>query len=136
MICAWSASNSWPKRRIRSVRLSRHSSLISIAALGGWKNASYSQYIRDATSDSPIMGYSMTTNQGMRFTAWVDFDTTTNTTDWGMTASRCGLELYNHPADPDENQNVAYHDDMADAVAAHFGMLKAGWRSTLADLGQ
>lgn len=99
--------------------------------LDSWKNASFSQYPRDASSDAPIMGYSMTTSKSMRFTAWVDFSYDTNTTDWGMTASRCGLELYNHTNDPDENSNLAYHSDMADIVDEHFEMLKAGWRGSL-----
>ena len=48
--------------------------------------------------------------------------------------TRCGLELYNHTTDADENMNLAYHDDMVDTVAEQFEKLKAGWRSTLTAL--
>lgn len=111
--------------------------LLDVAGTGlaAWKNASYSQYPRDASGDSPIMGYSMTTATNVRFTAWVDFNYATNSTDWGMTAARCGFELYNHTTDPDENQNLAYHDGMDTVVDAHFEMLKAGWRSSLQSFG-
>mmetsp|Transcript_24958 Transcript_24958/g.57855 ORF Transcript_24958/g.57855 Transcript_24958/m.57855 type:complete len:515 (-) Transcript_24958:282-1826(-) len=103
------------------------------ATKADWKNASYSQYPRDASSDMPIMGYSMTTSDDLRFTAWVEFDYSTNTTSWAMSddCSRCGLELYNHTTDADENMNLAYHDGMEDTVAEQFAKLKAGWRSTL-----
>jgi len=92
-----------------------------------WKNASYSQYPRSGD----IMGYSFTTEAHVRFTAWVDFNTTTNTTAWTMTSSKCGLELYDHVTDPDENYNLAYRVDYADEVDRLFDALKAGWRSTL-----
>ena len=75
----------------------------------------------------------MTTSDDLRFTAWVEFDYSTNTTSWAMSddCSRCGLELYNHTTDADENMNLAYHDGMEDMVAEQFAKLKAGWRSTL-----
>ena len=84
----------------------------------------------------PIMGYSMTTSDDLRFTAWVEFDYSTNTTAWAMSddCTRCAFELYNHTTDPDENLNLAYHDGMDDTVAEQFAKLKAGWRSTLTSL--
>ena len=90
------------------------------------------RYPRDASSTMPIMGYSMTTADNIRFTAWVEFNYTTNTTDWAMSddCDRCALEMYNHTSDPDENMNLAYHTDMVDEVAKQFEKLKAGWRSS------
>ena len=58
----------------------------------------------------------MNTNQGIRFTAWVDFDASTNTTDFGMTSNRCGFEVYNHSSDPDENANLAYRAGCASSL--------------------
>ena len=104
-----------------------------------WKNASYSQYPRAA--DFVIMGYSMTTLEPSkrRFTAWVDFDISTNTTKWTMTDSRCGFELYDHENDPDENINLAMAPDSTgevnETVANLFQQLQAGWRATAQIIG-
>ena len=110
-----------------------------------WKNASYSQYSarvdvpRRASSvprryprGNDIMGYSMTTNW-TRFTAWVKFDSVTNTTAWEMDGcTKCAFELYDHQDDPEENLNLA--GAKPDEVAARFAQLQAGWRATLAGL--
>eukprot|EP00927_Polykrikos_kofoidii_P063297 TRINITY_DN58105_c0_g1_i1.p1 TRINITY_DN58105_c0_g1~~TRINITY_DN58105_c0_g1_i1.p1 ORF type:complete len:552 (-),score=101.94 TRINITY_DN58105_c0_g1_i1:61-1548(-) len=95
-----------------------------------WKNASYSQYQRRAN----IMGYSMTLANA-RFTAWVTFDQATNTTNFDLDGcNACGLELYDHVADPLENYNLAYLPENKELVAKHLGQLKAGWRGTMAGL--
>lgn len=89
-----------------------------------WKNASYSQYIR-----GKVMGYSMTTKTA-RFTAWVNFDTEKNVTDW----SGVQPEYYDHSSDPLENKNLALLDEYADNVALMFEQVKAGWRATISSL--
>ena len=91
-----------------------------------WKNASYSQYPRGGEA-MPFMGYSMTTNSS-RFTAWVEFDIGSNTTNWSMDKQQCGFELYDHASDPEENVNVAAA--RPDEVSRLFEQLKAGWRAT------
>jgi iduronate 2-sulfatase len=113
-----------------------------------WKNASYSQYPRINVKDSrgvpvpQIMGYSMNTDKGMRFTAWVEFDGVKNQTNWNMhncsfhynKMDNCGVELYDHNSDPDENRNLAYLEDYKESVAQMLQQLKAGWRSTASAL--
>eukprot|EP00468_Gymnochlora_sp_CCMP2014_P008037 CAMPEP_0167754904 /NCGR_PEP_ID=MMETSP0110_2-20121227/8531_1 /TAXON_ID=629695 /ORGANISM="Gymnochlora sp., Strain CCMP2014" /LENGTH=512 /DNA_ID=CAMNT_0007640839 /DNA_START=19 /DNA_END=1558 /DNA_ORIENTATION=+ len=95
-----------------------------------WKNASYSQFPRDPGAPRSYMGYSMTTDKKLRFTAWVDFNETTSTTTFSMNGPRCGFELYDHNIDPDENTNLAYRSEYKEMVAKLFGQLKAGWRAT------
>jgi len=94
-----------------------------------WKNASYSQYPRGGMNP-PYMGYSMNTDQNLRFTAWVDFNSRSNTTTFSMQGTKCGFELYNHSTDPDENYNLAYRGEYKDKVAELFDQLKQGWRAT------
>jgi len=98
-----------------------------------WKNASYSQYPRGGTKN-PYMGYSMTTDKNLRFTAWVDFDGHTNTTTFSMHGSKCGFELYDHKTDPAENVNLAYRSEHKQTVDKLFAQLKAGWRATAGGL--
>lgn len=95
-----------------------------------WKNASYSQFPRGGMMNPPYMGYSMNTDQNLRFTAWVDFNSRSNTTTFSMQGRKCGFELYNHSTDPDENYNLAYQGEYKDKVAEMFEQLKRGWRAT------
>lgn len=96
-----------------------------------WKSASFSQFQRR----TDIMGYSMTLTN-FRFTAWVEFDAKTNTTEFEVGCKNCGLELYHLATDPLENRNLAYLDDYQEAVQQHFTQLKAGWRSALPGLDE
>lgn len=96
-----------------------------------WKSASFSQYQRRKN----IMGYSMTLTD-FRFTAWVEFDMKTNTTGFEIGCNDCGLELYDHVADPLENRNLAYLDDYQEIVQQHFEQLRAGWRLALPGLNE
>ena len=80
------------------------------------------------------MGYSMTTGEGLRFTAWVDFDSVRNVTPWTTTGLQCGFELYNHTIDPLENNNLAGDVDHEATVTTLFAQLRAGWRATAAAL--
>jgi len=95
-----------------------------------WKNASFSQYPRANGNGFTIMGYSMTTSSSLRFTAWVDFDLDTNTTQWTMDQSKCAFELYNHTSDPNENANIADDEGNEELVDELFQKLKLGWRAT------
>jgi iduronate 2-sulfatase len=96
-----------------------------------WKNASFSQYQRR----SDIMGYSMTLADS-RFTAWAHFDASTNTTDLSVDCAKCGLELYDHVADPLENVNLAYRKEHQAIVRERLAQLKAGWRATASGLSE
>lgn len=111
-----------------------------------WKNASYSQFDRagvrneshgldpanigQKAHDLLYMGYSMTTNRKLRFTAWVDFDEASRRTSFSMDREYCGFELYNHSIDPDENRNLAYQSGYKTLVQELFMQLKLGWRAT------
>jgi len=80
----------------------------------------------------------VTSSNMLRFTAWVDFDAATNTTNFTMTkSSKCAFELYDHGSDPDENVNLAgayTSDAMAAKVQGLFQQLRAGWRATASAL--
>jgi iduronate 2-sulfatase len=82
-----------------------------------WKPAAFSQYPR-APGGKRLMGYSMRTDR-YRFTRWVERDNPEKV---------AALELYDHRADPQENQNIA--DDPANAglVAQLTDQWKKGWR--------
>jgi len=102
-----------------------------------WKNASYSQYPRGGSLfpwKATIMGYSMNTNKKRRFTAWVDFNPTSNTTEFTTHGKDCGFELYDHTTDPDENYNLAYRQEHKDEVRELFEQLKLGWRATVSEM--
>ena len=98
-----------------------------------WKNASYSQYIRGGNGET-LMGYSMTTDTDLRFTAWVDFDVSTNTTEWKMDSEKAAFELYNHTSDGADNVNIANDVDKSELVADLFEKLKLGWRATVSEI--
>jgi arylsulfatase A-like enzyme len=87
-----------------------------------WKQAAFSQYPRSgnsATGGQPLMGYSMRTDR-YRFTAWLHRD------DHSKVAA---LELYDHRADPQENQNLAKRTEHAALVAQLTTQLRAGWKA-------
>ena len=87
-----------------------------------WKQAAFSQYPRSgnsATGGQPLMGYSMRTDR-YRFTAWLHRD------DHSKVAA---LELYDHRADPQENQNLAKRTEHAALVAQLTNQLRAGWKA-------
>lgn len=80
-----------------------------------WKSAAFSQYPRGS-----VMGYSIRTEQ-YRFTAWKD----------KQTGQVQATELYDHRADPEENENVASRPENAQLVAQLLKQLDAGWRQAL-----
>lgn len=78
-----------------------------------WKPAAFSQYPR-----RQLMGYSMRTDR-YRFTVWV------NRKDHSKVDS---MELYDHQADPHENENIAALPSNADLVNRLMAQWKKGWR--------
>ena len=73
-----------------------------------WKKAAFSRY---------IAGDSIRTEQHL-YTEWTD--------DEGNTTARM---LYDHTADPDENENIAESPESADLVLQLHGMLNQGWEA-------
>lgn len=84
-----------------------------------WKTAAFSQYPR--SQQGGLMGYSMRTDR-YRFTRWVRRDDP---------AKAGALELYDHQADPQENENLAQRPEHADLVRSLTGQAQAGWRGAL-----
>ena len=96
-----------------------------------FKEAVFSQVYKHQGSDEAVMGYSMTTADGLRLSAWVSFvmDATPlewATDDWVIAPNIGGFELYNHTADPSENINIAPF--RASLVAHLYEKLREGWR--------
>ena len=81
-----------------------------------WKPAAFSQYPR-----GKLMGYTMRTDRH-RFTMWVD------SKDHSKVDA---VELYDHPTDPQENENIAGRADMAATVEKLTARLRAGWKAAL-----
>jgi iduronate 2-sulfatase len=81
-----------------------------------WKPAAFNQYPR-----GKLMGYSMRTDR-YRFTMWVDAKDH---------ARVDAVELYDHPSDPQENENIAGRPDMAATVEKLTAQLRAGWKAAL-----
>ncbi len=81
-----------------------------------WKAAAFNQYPR-----GKLMGYSMRTDR-YRLTMWVDAKDH---------AKVDAVELYDHQADPQENENIAGRPDMAATVEKLTAQLRAGWKAAL-----
>ena len=82
-----------------------------------WKSAAFSQYPRNSEGRR-LMGYSMATDR-YRFVEWRD----------RQSGEPVAHELYDHQADPAENQSIAHlpeHKPLVDQLAAQ---LKAGWQA-------
>ena len=79
-----------------------------------WKNAAFSQYPRG----KKLMGYSMRTDR-YRFTVWVGRE------DHSQVDS---IELYDHQADPQENQNIANASANAKLVDQLTRQWRMGWK--------
>lgn len=103
-----------------------------------WKAAVFSQYPRPSVhplvnSDQPhlkdikIMGYSMRTPQ-YRYTEWVKYLKDRFIRDWSVVYAR---ELYDHAADPLEDNNVVDDPSFSALVTKLSSMLHAGWRNAL-----
>lgn len=78
-----------------------------------WKKAAFSQYPRGRE----VMGYSMRTDR-YRLTRWLKKDGT-----------ELARELYNHQADPQENENVAELPGNAALVRELTRQQQAGWKA-------
>ncbi len=81
-----------------------------------WKPAAFNQYPR-----GKLMGYSMRTDR-YRFTMWVDAKDHSKVD---------AVELYDHQADPQENENIVARPDMAATVEKLTAQLRAGWKAAL-----
>jgi len=105
-----------------------------------WKRAAFSQYFRRAFASyrvHPIaiptpegyrnypttdtMGYTMRTER-YRFTVWHPV---------GRPEDVLGVELYDHAADPEENENVAGRAEHAGLVRELADQLRQGWRAAV-----
>ena len=84
-----------------------------------WKTAAFSQYPRPRQGG--LMGYSMRTDR-YRFTAWVGRNDPSRVDS---------IELYDHLADPQENQNIAQRPEHAALVERLRAQLTAGWKAAL-----
>jgi len=80
-----------------------------------WKDAAFSQYPRGR-----VMGYTMRTER-FRYTEWQE----------RRSGKALARELYDHEADPDENENVVDKSRYAGQVRELAAMLKAGWRGAM-----
>ena len=81
------------------------------------KSAAFSQYPRFA-DDRQLMGYSMRTER-YRFTQWVVRD---------RPSEVVAVELYDHQADPQENENVAADPSHQELVRELSEQAAKGWR--------
>ena len=79
------------------------------------------------------MGYSIVTRLDdthstlVRYTEWVEYNSTTNKPDWNQLHA---VELYNRTADPAENWNQASKIAHIDPRSILSGMLHRGWRGS------
>jgi arylsulfatase A-like enzyme len=83
-----------------------------------WKTAAFSQYPR-SSGRQRLMGYSLRTDRH-RFTQWVNREDHANV---------AAVELYDHQADPLENQNLANRPENAALVKELAAKLNAGWKA-------
>jgi hypothetical protein len=113
------------------------------------KNAAFSQVFL-GSEGTHVMGYSMTTSNNLRFTAWVQWDAKATPLEWAtrewalfkefpssiqflkeknkakQQSAAGSVELYNHTNDPHENENIApAHVQLS---AQLLKKLRAGWR--------
>lgn len=88
-----------------------------------WKTAAFSQYPRGSgrSGIGQLMGYSMRTDRH-RFTVWVDRDDRSKVD---------AIELYDHQADPQENQNLAKRPENSALVEKLMAQWRRGWRGAL-----
>ena len=96
------------------------------------KRAAFSQVYTGQGADA-IMGYSMTTANDLRFTAWVHFLQDASPSEWinrewTLEARIGGFELYNHTVDPYENENIASSNPIL--VSRLYDELRSGWRES------
>ncbi|XP_023235188.1 iduronate 2-sulfatase-like isoform X2 [Centruroides sculpturatus] len=103
-----------------------------------WKTAAFSQYPRPSQhpqkdSDQPdlndikVMGYTIKTKE-YRYTEWIKFSPQTFSQDWSVVYAK---ELYNHTADPQENNNEANNPNYENIMKKLSEQLRNGWNSSL-----
>ena len=88
-----------------------------------WKQAAFSQYPRSGgrSGNGRLMGYAMRTER-YRFVVWVDR---------GDHSKIDAIELYDHQADPQENQNIAQRPENAPLVRKLMEQWRGGWKAAL-----
>ena len=93
-----------------------------------WKKAAFTQFLR-SREDHDVMGYSVKTQDGFRYTEWVKFYSSPYyKPDWDQVF---GVELYDHSVDPEENYNLVDEITYARTKEILRRKLRAGWRQTL-----
>ena len=93
-----------------------------------WKKAAFTQFLR-SREDHDVMGYSVKTQDGFRYTEWVKFyNSPYYKPDWDQVF---GVELYDHSVDPEENYNLVDEITYARTKEILRRKLRAGWRQTL-----
>ena len=85
-----------------------------------WKSAAFSQYPRNPAGKK-LMGYTMRTDR-YRFTRWVLRDDPSKIE---------AVELYDHKADPQENQNIADASENQELVKQLHKQMDSGWKGNL-----
>jgi iduronate 2-sulfatase len=116
-----------PKNSANVSLCSEGSSLIPLIRkpLKPIKKASFSQYPRCGR-----MGYSMRTDR-YRYTEWTKFSREPDyKAEWG---NLCGVELYDHLIDLEENYNHAYDTEYKDIRKELSTMLRDGWRQSIVE---
>ena len=93
-----------------------------------WKNVAFTQFLR-SREGLDVMGYSVKTQDGFRYTEWVKFyNSPYYKADWDQVF---GVELYDHSVDPEENYNLVDEIIYAKTKEILKHKLRAGWRQTL-----
>jgi arylsulfatase A-like enzyme len=91
-----------------------------------WKKAVFSQFLETgrwkALDGNEYHGYSIRTDR-YRYNEWYNLET----------KEFAACELYDHKADPGENENIAGYEENKNIVKELSSQLKAGWRSALPD---
>ena len=93
-----------------------------------WKDVAFTQFLR-SREGVDIMGYSVKTQDGFRYTEWVKFHNSPYyKADWDQVF---GVELYDHSVDPEENYNLVDEITYGRTKEVLRQKLRAGWRQTL-----
>ena len=89
-----------------------------------WKKAVFSQFLEagiwKALDGNEYHGYSIRTER-YRYNEWYNLET----------KELAACELYDHKADPEENENIAVYEENKDVIKKLSAQLKAGWRNAL-----
>lgn len=114
---------------VKKVRgLSHDTSSSSSSHAMQWKQAAFSQYLRNMrTPRLATMGYTVRTKTH-RYTEWYPYDTVHFRANFSAVVAR---ELYDHSSDPFEFSNLAEVTSHSGKVQEMSHVLRNGWRKTL-----